>query len=85
MAAARRGDNCIVSTGTGSGKSLTYLVPIFDAILCDDPARHTLRALIVYPMKALINSQIEALNAFRAASWPACSVRFAGNGGRSDV
>jgi hypothetical protein len=52
-------------------------VPIFDAILRDDPARQSVRALIVYPMNALINSQIEALNAFRTANWPACSVRFA--------
>ena len=65
LTAAGRGDNYIVSTGTGSGKSLTYLVPIFDAILRDDPARHSVRALIVYPMNALINSQIEALETFR--------------------
>ena len=77
LAAARRGDNYIVSTGTGSGKSLTYLVPIFDMILRDDPARHSVRALIVYPMNALINSQIEALSAFRAANWPASPVQFA--------
>ena len=70
LAAARRGDNYIVSTGTGSGKSLTYLVPIFDLVLRDDPARHSVRALIVYPMNALINSQIEALNVFRAATGP---------------
>jgi ATP-dependent helicase YprA (DUF1998 family) len=76
LAAARRGDNYIVSTGTGSGKSLTYLVPIFDMILRDDSARHSVRALIVYPMNALINSQIEALQAFRAANWLArCASR----------
>jgi len=77
LAAALRGDNYIVSTGTGSGKSLTYLVPIFDAILRDDPARHSVRALIVYPMNALINSQIDALQAFRTTNWPGCPVRFA--------
>jgi hypothetical protein len=77
LAAAGRGDNYIVSTGTGSGKSLTYLVPIFDMILRDDPARHSVRAQIVYPMNALINSQVGALSAFRAANWPACPVRFA--------
>ena len=77
IAAAGRGENFIVSTGTGSGKSLTYLVPIFDAVLRDDPARHSVRALIVYPMNALINSQIDALNTFRAKNWPACPVRFA--------
>jgi hypothetical protein len=77
LAAAGRGDNYIVSTGTGSGKSLTYLVPIFDAILRDDPARPSVRALIVYPMNALINSQIEALETFRKENWPDCPVRFA--------
>jgi superfamily II DNA/RNA helicase/very-short-patch-repair endonuclease len=77
LAAAGRGDNYIVSTGTGSGKSLTYLVPIFDGILRDDPTRHSVRALIVYPMNALINSQIGALEAFRRENWPDCPVRFA--------
>src|SRR5271169_716387 len=77
IAAAGRGDNFIVSTGTGSGKSLTYLVPIFDAVLRDGPARHSVRALIVYPMNALINSQVDALNTFRSENWPACPVHFA--------
>jgi hypothetical protein len=74
---AGRGENYIVSTGTGSGKSLTYLVPIFDAILHDNPARHSVRALIVYPMNALINSQIEALETFRKQNWSDCPVHFA--------
>jgi ATP-dependent helicase YprA (DUF1998 family) len=77
LAAAKNGDNYIVSTGTGSGKSLTYLVPIFDAILRDNPERHSVRALIVYPMNALINSQVEALDAFRTKNWPSCPVRYA--------
>ncbi len=83
LTAAGRGDNYIVSTGTGSGKSLTYLVPIFDAILRDDPARHSVRALIVYPMNALINSQIEALETFRKEHWPDCPVRFAQYSGQT--
>ncbi|MBV8736549.1 MAG: DEAD/DEAH box helicase [Alphaproteobacteria bacterium] len=77
IAAALRGDNYIVSTGTGSGKSLTYLVPIIDAILRDEPSRHSVRALIVYPMNALINSQIDALKDFRKRNWPDCPVGFA--------
>ena len=51
----------VVTTGTGSGKSMTYLIPIIDHILRNDPARHTVRAVIVYPMNALINSQLEAI------------------------
>src|SRR5262249_24343162 len=83
LAAAKRGENYIVSTGTGSGKSLTYLVPIFDAILRDEPQRHSVRALIVYPMNALINSQIEALDSFRADNWPACPIRYAQSTGQT--
>jgi len=74
---ARRGEPYIVSTGTGSGKSLTYLVPIFDQILRDGPSHHSVRAIIVYPMNALTNSQLEALERFRRENWPDCPVRFA--------
>jgi ATP-dependent helicase YprA (DUF1998 family) len=31
---ARRGEPFVVTTGTGSGKSLTYLVPIYDHVFC---------------------------------------------------
>jgi len=55
-----------VTTGTGSGKSLTYLVPIYDHILRNHPERHQVRAIIVYPMNALINSQFKALLEFAA-------------------
>ncbi len=61
---ARRGEPYIVTTGTGSGKSLTYLVPIVDQVLRENPERHAVRAIIVYPMNALINSQLDALEQF---------------------
>lgn len=54
----------VVTTGTGSGKSLTYLLPIVDDILRHDPHTSTVRAIIVYPMNALINSQLNALERF---------------------
>lgn len=66
LAAAQRGEPYVVSTGTGSGKSLTYLVPIVDHILKNDPAMPTVRAIIIYPMNALINSQLDALRAYAA-------------------
>ena len=56
----------MVTSGTGSGKSLTYLVPIYDYILRNHPERHQVRAIIVYPMNALINSQFKALREFAA-------------------
>jgi superfamily II DNA/RNA helicase len=51
----------VVTSGTGSGKTLTYFVPIFNAVLSDRPAEARVRAIVVYPMNALVNSQLEAL------------------------
>ncbi|HUU28982.1 MAG TPA: DEAD/DEAH box helicase [archaeon] len=47
----------VLTTGTGSGKSLTYLIPIMDHVLKNNPGPEQVRAIIVYPMNALINSQ----------------------------
>jgi ATP-dependent helicase YprA (DUF1998 family) len=54
----------VVTTGTGSGKSLTYLIPIVDHVLRHHPETGRVRAIIVYPMNALINSQEKALQRF---------------------
>ncbi|MFZ5767237.1 MAG: DEAD/DEAH box helicase [Bacillota bacterium] len=54
----------LVTTGTGSGKSLTYLVPIYDRIVRTNPQEQKVRAIIVYPMNALINSQEIALREY---------------------
>lgn len=54
----------VVTTGTGSGKSLTYLIPIVDHTLRNHPETGQVRAIIVYPMNALINSQAKALDRF---------------------
>jgi ATP-dependent helicase YprA (DUF1998 family) len=74
---ARARENYVVSTGTGSGKSLTYLIPIVDEVLRHNPTEYSVRALIVYPMNALINSQRDALDGF-AKRWGAgCPIRYA--------
>lgn len=58
---APKGRSYVVTSGTGSGKSLTYFLPIVDA-LCREPiAVDQVAALIVYPMNALVNSQEQAL------------------------
>jgi superfamily II DNA/RNA helicase len=75
VAAAHKNEPYLVSTGTGSGKSLTYLVPIVDHVLKNKPADHSVRALIVYPTNALINSQLKALQDFKK-NWPDCPVTF---------
>jgi superfamily II DNA/RNA helicase len=73
---ARQRQHYVVSTGTGSGKSLTYLLPIVDDIFRNDPKNQSVRALIVYPMNALINSQKNALQAFAERWGKDCPIKF---------
>jgi DEAD/DEAH box helicase len=60
---AQRQEPYVLTTGTGSGKSMTYVVPIFDDLL-RQPEMKGVRAILVYPMNALINSQKEELDKF---------------------
>lgn len=60
---ARAGHNYILTTGTGSGKSLAYIVPIVDHVLRRGSGRG-IQAIIVYPMNALANSQAGELDKF---------------------
>ena len=55
---ARAGRSVAVATGTGSGKSLCFQVPIAEAIL-RSPADST--ALLLYPTKALAQDQLRSL------------------------
>ncbi|MCL4207497.1 MAG: DEAD/DEAH box helicase [Pirellulaceae bacterium] len=58
---AHSGHSYVVTSGTGSGKSLTYFLPIIDGLLRNPPTGDRVCALVVYPMNALVNSQIQAL------------------------
>lgn len=60
---AAEGKNYILTTGTGSGKSLGYIVPIVDHVLRAGSGKG-IKAVIVYPMNALANSQIKELEKF---------------------
>ena len=60
---ARHGYPYVLTTGTGSGKSLSYIVPIVDHILRRGSGRG-IQAVVVYPMNALANSQQEELSKF---------------------
>jgi hypothetical protein len=53
----------VVTSGTGSGKSVTYLGSVFNHLFKDGHGTG-IRAILVYPMNALINSQIEELGKF---------------------
>lgn len=58
------GENFVVTSGTGSGKSLTYLGTVFDHVF-RHPATDGILAIIVYPMNALINSQVDEIGKYR--------------------
>jgi len=61
------GKEFIVTSGTGSGKSLTYMATIFSHILNNqDSVRGKTIAVIVYPMNALINSQNEEIKKYES-------------------
>lgn len=66
LAFAKRSESYVLTTGTGSGKSLSYFIPMIDFILGEkqkDPTPRT-RAIVIYPMNALANSQVEELRKF---------------------
>ena len=60
---AREGRSYVLTTGTGSGKSLAWIVPIVDHMLRRGSGRG-IQAIVVYPMNALANSQSEELGKF---------------------
>lgn len=60
-----QGKDFVVTSGTGSGKSLTYLATIFDNILRTSVNKKGIKAIIVYPMNALINSQSVEIKKYR--------------------
>lgn len=57
------GKSFIVTSGTGSGKSLTFLATIFSDLM-KNTHPEGIKAILVYPMNALINSQEEEINKY---------------------
>jgi len=64
--AARAGRNVVLATGTASGKTLAYNLPIIASLLTNTDAR----ALYLFPTKALAQDQLAALQSQIAALKP---------------
>ena len=86
---AKEGKSYVLTSGTGSGKSLTYIVPIVDHVLRRGSGQG-IQAIVVYPMNALANSQDEELKKFlekgyrrRTVAGPVCALHGAGEGARA--
>lgn len=57
QAAASR-QNYLVATGTGSGKTESFLYPIVDSLMRETPKGPGVRAVLIYPLNALANDQL---------------------------
>ena len=69
--AAARGEHLIVTTGTASGKTLAFNLPVLDA-LAREPKQ---RALYLYPTKALAQDQAAGARLVPAAEAPRGDLR----------
>jgi ATP-dependent helicase YprA (DUF1998 family) len=66
---AATGASYVLTTGTGSGKSLAYFIPIVDYVLRNGSGKG-IKAIVVYPMNALANSQMGELEKFLKLGYP---------------
>lgn len=65
------GRNVVVATGTGSGKTEAFLLPILSSLIREYDGgglRPGVRALLLYPMNALANDQMKRLRLLLAAT-----------------
>ena len=61
---AKNGQSFVVATGTGSGKTESFILPIFNHLLTQRDTGQLndgVRALLLYPMNALANDQLDRL------------------------
>jgi DEAD/DEAH box helicase domain-containing protein len=70
---SRFGENIILSTGTASGKTLAYNLPVFASLLQDPNAR----TLYLFPTKALAQDQLSTLQHFNVETFERSNVSMA--------
>lgn len=92
VATQLHGKSAVITTGTGSGKTECFLMPILASLAAEASESgerfgqsHAIRALILYPMNALVNDQLGRLRQLfgdnrvseRFVSWAGRPARFA--------
>lgn len=82
------GRNVVVATGTGSGKTEAFLLPIINSLLEERRAgtlsKPGVRALLLYPMNALANDQLDRLRELLANLPDITFGRYTGEVGNED-
>lgn len=76
-------DNTLVLSGTGSGKTESFLIPIVDACLRSD--KPGIKAVIIYPMNALANDQLKRLGTLLADTPDVSFGRYTGDSPETDT
>ena len=82
----RKGKSLVVTTGTGSGKTEAFLYPVLSKLAMEAQlspesfSRPAVRALVLYPMNALVNDQLGRLRMLVGSD--AVAAAFTGWGGR---
>jgi ATP-dependent helicase YprA (DUF1998 family)/rubrerythrin len=83
---AAAGRNIVVATGTGSGKTESFLIPILSRLMAERAAGTLgpgVRALLLYPMNALANDQMKRLRSLLAEAPDITFGRYTGETRRS--
>lgn len=85
LSALREGGpvNTLVLSGTGSGKTESFLLPIADACLRDPSPG--IKAVVLYPMNALANDQLNRLDRLLGATDGITYGRYTGDAPESDA
>lgn len=75
--------NTLVLSGTGSGKTESFLIPIVDAcVRSNEPG---IKAVVIYPMNALANDQLKRLGSLLAGTPGVTYGRYTGDSPETDA
>lgn len=72
------GRNTVIVAGTGTGKTEAFLIPVLERVL-EDPLRQAVRAILVYPTKALARDQLARVNSLVASVFGVRALVFDGD------
>lgn len=66
ISSIKNGKNLVVCTGTGSGKTESFLIPVINEIIKEKEKKGAqyqkgVRAMLLYPMNALVNDQLKRI------------------------